>query len=38
MPDGEPDEYWVASEEKARRAEALAARNSASTSNPAVRL
>jgi hypothetical protein len=29
MPDGEPDEYWQAPEEKVRRAEELAARNSA---------
>jgi transcriptional regulator with XRE-family HTH domain len=37
MPDGEPDEYWQAPEEKVRRAEELAARNSAGQLTPEER-
>ena len=34
LPDGEPDEYWEAPEEKVRRAEELAAKNSAGQLTP----
>jgi transcriptional regulator with XRE-family HTH domain len=37
MPDGQPDEYWQVPEEKARRAEELAARNSAGHLTPEER-
>lgn len=37
MPDGEPDEYWEAPAEQVRRAEELAARNSAGQLTPEER-